>query len=139
VRFIRYGDMNMEIKEYELLDGRTIRAKYDRLGMCKISEENLEAFTKEFNASYRQAKILEKIKENYALMKVDEHKKGYWIVEDIEPGRIWKCHCSNCGKDPQEYISGTENWWLSSLPKYCPTCGTEMKMKTEIIMSSEDV
>lgn len=126
MKFIRYGDMNMETKEYELLDGRTIRAKYDRLGMCKISEENLEAFAKEFNASYRQAKILEKIKENYALMKVDDHKKGYWMVDDVEPGRIYKCHCSNCKKDPLEYIAGTENWWLSSLPKYCPNCATEM-------------
>ena len=118
----------MESKEYKLLDGRTIRAKYDRLGMCKISEENLEAFVKEFNASYRQAKILEKIKENYALMKADVHKNGKWIIDDEEAGRIWKCHCSNCGKDPQDYISGTENWWLSRLPKYCPNCATEMEV-----------
>ena len=65
----------MGTKEYKLLDGRTIRAKYNRLGRCNISKENLESFVKEFNASYRQAKILEKIKENYALMKADEHKK----------------------------------------------------------------
>lgn len=66
----------MTTKEYKLLDGRTIRAKYDRLGMCKITQECLEAFVKEFNTSYRQAKILEKIKENYALMKIEEHKAG---------------------------------------------------------------
>lgn len=56
----------MEVKEYKLLDGRTIRCHVDRLGMTKISQDNLEKFVDEFNSSYRQAKILEKIKENYA-------------------------------------------------------------------------
>ena len=116
----------METKEYKLLDGRIIRAKYNRLGRCNISKENLEEFVKEFNASYRQAKILEKIKENYALMKLDERKIGKWIIDDEEYGRIWHCHCPNCGKDPQDYIGGTENWWLVRLPKYYPDCGAEM-------------
>ena len=53
--------MRTETKEYKLLDGRTIRAKYDRLGMCKISRKNLEAFVEEFDEAYRQAKLLEEI------------------------------------------------------------------------------
>lgn len=56
----------MEKVEYNLLDGRKIIARYDKLGMAKISRENLEALINEVDASYRQAKILEKIKENYA-------------------------------------------------------------------------
>ena len=60
----------MEVKDYQLLDGRTIRCHIDRLGMTKISQENLEKFVEEFNTSYRQAKILEKIKENYAKYRV---------------------------------------------------------------------
>lgn len=59
----------METKEYRLLDGRIIRAKYDRLGMCKLSRKNMEAFVDEFNEAYRQAKVLEEIA-----------KKGEWIV-----------------------------------------------------------
>jgi rubrerythrin len=102
----------METKEYELLDGRTIRAKYDRLGMCKISQENLEAFVKEFNASYRQAKILEKIKENYALMKLDERKKGKWKTDGY--GHIVCTACNEVNVDI----------WKS---KYCPMCGAEME------------
>ena len=106
----------METKEYKLLDGRTIRAKYNRLGRCNISKENLESFVKEFNASYRQAKILEKIKENYALMKVDERKKGKWIY-DIE-SEDWSLDlpfkCSNC-----------KGRFIKS--KYCPRCGAEME------------
>ena len=120
----------METKVYELIDGRTIRAKYDRLNMCKISQENLEAFVMEFNSSYQQAKILEKIKENYALMKLDERKKGKWIIDDKEGGKIWHCHCSNCKKDPQDYIGGSENWWLVRLPDYCPSCGLEMEVES---------
>ena len=50
---------------------------------------------------------------------------GKWIIDEKdELGRIWNCHCSECGKDPQYYISGTENWWVDELPKFCPNCGS---------------
>ena len=120
--------MRMETKEYELLDGRVIRAKYDRLGMCKISEENLEAFTKEFNASFRQAKILEKIKENYALMKVDERKKGKWIdTKEISTNRkgqiIHEVICSEC--NGISYFRGMDGKYIGA--NLCPNCGAEME------------
>jgi hypothetical protein len=60
---------------------------------------------------------------------VVERKKGKWIIDDEEEGRIWHCHCSNCKKDPQDYIGGTENWWLVQLPNYCPNCGLEMEIE----------
>lgn len=104
----------METKEYQLLDGRTIRAKYDRLKMCKISQENLESFVKEFNTSYRQALILERIKENYALMKLEERKVGKW---DILACDLYMC--SKC------YAKFTHKF------NYCPTCGAEMKGEEE--------
>lgn len=56
-----------------------------------------------------------------------ERKKGKWIIDNKETGRIWHCHCSNCRKDPQDHIGGTENWWLVRLPKYCPNCGADMR------------
>lgn len=107
----------METKEYKLLDGRTIRAKYNRLGRCNISKENLEEFVKEFNASYRQAKILEKIKENYALMKADERKKGKWTNGNPI------CPC--CGEDKFKDLDA--DIWADWQPKYCPNCGAEME------------
>lgn len=113
----------METKEYKLLDGRTIRAKYNRLGRCNISKENLEEFVKEFNVSYRQAKILEKIKENYALMKADEHKKGRWIKEKTIHG--WdgfSYQCSECGRSIH---LDTEVEDLTDYP-YCH-CGSLME------------
>lgn len=103
----------METKEYKLLDGRTIRAKYDRLGMCKISQENLESFVKEFDTSYRQAKILEKIKENYALMKLEERKVGKWIRVDHT-----KVKCSNCD------ITHLIAQYPHGVIDYCPNCGS---------------
>lgn len=110
----------METKEYKLLDGRTIRAKYNRLERCNISKENLESFVKEFNASYRQAKILEKIKENYALMKADEHKKGKWILLDECANSGY--YCSECHKKV------VKEGWSNTVKKikYCPNCGAEM-------------
>ena len=60
-----------------------------------------------------------------------ERKKGKWIIDNKETGRIWHCHCSNCRKDPQDHIGGTENWWLVRLPKYCPNCGADMRGEEE--------
>lgn len=53
-------------------------------------------------------------------------KTGHWILTDVERNRIWGCKCSECGKDPQDYIYGSEDWWLTygNLPKFCPTCGS---------------
>lgn len=58
-------------------------------------------------------------------------KKGKWIIDDEELGIIWHCHCSKCKKAPQDYIGGTENWWLVRLPDYCPNCGIEMESEEE--------
>lgn len=51
---------------------------------------------------------------------------AHWIVDDKEMSRIWNCHCSYCGKDPQYFIGGSELWWIEILPKYCPHCGAKM-------------
>ena len=58
---------------------------------------------------------------------VVERKKGKWIIDDKEYNKIWHCHCSKCKKDPQDYVGGSENWWLVQLPNYCPNCGLEME------------
>ena len=57
-----------------------------------------------------------------------ESKTGHWILTDIEDYRVWHCNCSECGKDPQDYIGGSEDWWLirNNLPKFCPNCGAKM-------------
>lgn len=54
-------------------------------------------------------------------------RKGHWILTDVEGNRVWHCNCSECGKDPQDYVGGSENWWLikSKLPKFCPRCGSD--------------
>ena len=49
-----------------------------------------------------------------------------WIVDEREDDRIWKCHCAHCGQDPQIWIGGTENWWVRTLPDFCPSCGACM-------------
>lgn len=64
---------------------------------------------------------------NMAIQALEERKQGEWIIDDKEHGRIWHCHCSNCKKDPQDYIGGSENWWLVRLSDYCPNCGAEMR------------
>lgn len=58
-------------------------------------------------------------------------KIGYWITADVEGNRVWHCNCSECGKDPQDYIGGSENWWLikNKLPNYCPNCGEKMEVE----------
>ncbi len=61
----------------------------------------------------------------------NESKTGHWIIDDKEGNRIWHCHCSECNKDPQDYIGGTENWWLVRLPNNCPNCGAKMNKEGE--------
>lgn len=51
---------------------------------------------------------------------------GHWIIEVDILNRIHHCRCSKCNKDPQDYVEGTEDWWLGKLPNYCPTCGENM-------------
>ena len=114
----------METKEYELLDGRTIRAKYDRLSMCKISQKNLEAFVNEFNTSYQQAKILKEITENYASMNLDEHKGTCkWIHYD------YRTIC------PKEHDIDDPYWRIPEnrmdTLQYCPYCGKKIELEAE--------
>ena len=63
---------------------------------------------------------------NQPIVNISQPKVGKWILTDVEGNRIWHCSCSECGKDPQDYIGGSENWWLikNKLPKYCPKCGS---------------
>lgn len=51
---------------------------------------------------------------------------GHWIIEEDILNRIHHCRCSKCNKDPQDYVEGTEDWWLGKLPNYCPHCGENM-------------
>jgi len=56
-----------------------------------------------------------------------EQPTGEWEIVDAEGGKIWNCVCTECGHDPQEYINGSENWWLTKyLPKFCPNCGVRI-------------
>ena len=55
-----------------------------------------------------------------------------WIIDDSEEflhlKKIWNCHCSNCNKDPLNFVGGSENWWTyeHKLPPYCPYCSAKM-------------
>lgn len=62
-----------------------------------------------------------------------KEKMGHWILTDVEGFKVWHCNCSECNKDPQRFVGGSENWWLikSNLPKYCPNCGAKMKSEDE--------
>jgi rubrerythrin len=62
-----------------------------------------------------------------------EPRKGHWVLTDVEGNKVWHCHCSECGKDPQDYVGGSENWWLikSKLPKFCPNCGSDNREVVE--------
>ena len=53
-------------------------------------------------------------------------KSGKWIIDQKEGYRIWHCHCSKCNKDPQDFIGGSEDWWVIRLSDFCPNCGCRM-------------
>lgn len=61
-----------------------------------------------------------------------------WIVDEREDDRILKCHCAYCGQDPQIWIGGTENWWVRTLPDFCPNCGASMTRKMPKDIKEDD-
>lgn len=63
-----------------------------------------------------------------AIKALEERPTGEWEIVDAEGSKIWNCVCTECGHDPQEYIGGTENWWLrkTHLPNFCPNCGVRI-------------
>jgi hypothetical protein len=54
-------------------------------------------------------------------------KKGKWVDIKKDGNRIYRCRCSECGKNPIEYTYGYEDWWFEELPKFCPDCGAKME------------
>jgi hypothetical protein len=54
-------------------------------------------------------------------------KKGKWVDIKKDGNRIYRCRCSECGKNPIEYTYGYEDWWFEELPKFCPDCGIKME------------
>ena len=77
----------------------------------------------------RISNSIDDFKANLPSVTPQEPKTGHWILTDVEGNRVWHCNCSECGKDPQDYIGGSENWWLikNKLPKFCPNCGAKME------------
>ena len=102
-------------KEKESLDPSKELAKAFTIGMAL-------GFGKNYDEMY---KIMEAIK-----AVTPQQKIGHWILTDVEGNRVWHCRCSECDKDPQDYIDGSEDWWLikNNLPKACPTCGVKMEV-----------
>jgi hypothetical protein len=56
-----------------------------------------------------------------------KQKTGKWVDIKKDGNRIYRCRCSECGKNPIEYTYGYEDWWFEELPKFCPDCGTKME------------
>ena len=59
--------------------------------------------------SYDDGERFKEYIKNLSPVTPQEPRKGYWILTDVEDNRVWHCHCSECGKDPQDYIGGSEN------------------------------
>lgn len=76
--------------------------------------------------SYPTTERLYKVVKKGVPLGEDDRPSGKWVIDEKTDYRIWFCHCSECGYDPQNDIGGTENWWLMRLPKFCSNCGAKM-------------
>ena len=65
-----------------------------------------------------------------AIEALKDRPHGEWKI-DSEYGYIFHCVCSKCNTDVMKYISGSENWWLNSVPYFCPNCGADMRKEGE--------
>ena len=61
----------------------------------------------------------------------EERKTGKWIdVADEYDKRAGRHDyvCSECKTFARSFVSGYEDWWCGTAPKYCPNCGLEMEV-----------
>ncbi len=98
------------------------------------SEETKENEIKYLNINVSNSEVernpdIVRLRADAGILEYVKPKTGHWILTDVDGYRVWHCNCSECEKDPQNYIGGSENWWLikNKLPKYCPNCGCAMK------------
>ena len=91
-----------------------------------IDAERFKLWVQENYVLYDGGRYLNDIDEQ-PTADVVERKKGKWIITDTYNNQIWHCNCSECGEDPLHFISGSEDWWLNKLPKFCPYCGADMR------------
>lgn len=64
--------------------------------------------------------------ERFKVVYEDKRQHGEWEIHSAH-GRIYHLFCSECKKDAEDYISGSENWWINSVPNFCPNCGADMR------------
>lgn len=59
-------------------------------------------------------------------------KCGKWIDIETEINKNFGKHyfvCSECSRSASYFIGGSENWWNTEKPNYCPNCGARMEVE----------
>ena len=54
---------------------------------------------------------------------------GEWLDANYDDEIKFGRHlyfCSVCNKHADSFVGGTEDWWCSRKPNYCPNCGARM-------------
>ena len=62
---------------------------------------------------------------------VAEVRLGVWLDYADKYDRGMDLRCSICGNRASNFVGGTEDWWDSYKPNYCPHCGAKMDGKGE--------
>ena len=57
---------------------------------------------------------------------VVEVKHGKWLDYSDDFDRGMDLRCSICNNRASAFVGGTEDWWDSWEPNYCPHCGAKM-------------
>jgi len=61
-------------------------------------------------------------------------KRGNWIDRASELDADFGRHdyvCSKCFKRANYFVGGSEDWWDTQEPNYCPNCGARMESNEE--------
>lgn len=60
----------------------------------------------------------------------EQPERGKWIDRASELDADFGRHdyvCSKCFKRANYYVGGSEDWWDTEEPNYCPNCGARME------------
>lgn len=91
--------------------------------------ETIEARRGNDNSSLiEQGEVLDLIEETNTIDAVPVVHGDWSDGADIIEARLHRHYfrCKVCHKFADSFIGGTENWWCSEKPNYCPNCGAKM-------------
>lgn len=92
----------------------------------KVLEIAKDEYYSDFHKSMADLTSLKELLEDTPTADVVEVRHEKWLDYSDKYDRGMDLRCSVCGMKASAFVGGTEDWWDSWKPNYCPHCGAKM-------------